>query len=74
MKSQFNRGGGAICLQSSKLWNLFKSIIYDIESCPANKVRFPSLDWLSSLPQRAWRKIDDVKQKCGLKSGKNSKI
>ncbi|KAH7638933.1 deoxyribonuclease ii family protein [Dermatophagoides farinae] len=71
MRSQFSRGGGAICLESSaNLWNVFKSSIYDIESCPANKVRFPSLDWLSSLPQRAWRKIDDVKQKCGLKKSK----
>ena len=71
MRSQFSRGGGAICLESSaNLWNVFKSSIYDIESCPANKVRFPSLDWLSSLPQRTWRKIDDVKQKCGLKKSK----
>lgn len=69
MKSQFSRGGGAICIQSSSLWNLFKSSIYDIEGCPANKVRYPALDWLS----RQWRKIEDTKQKCELKLTKKKK-
>ncbi|CAH8535783.1 unnamed protein product [Dicrocoelium dendriticum] len=31
--SQFNRGGGTMCLQSSRIWEAFYSLIYSVEPC-----------------------------------------
>lgn len=36
MRSQFNRGGGAICVQSNPLWYIFRQVVDDLEPCPAN--------------------------------------
>lgn len=34
MKSQFKRGGGAVCLRCQECWSIFSNTIADIESCP----------------------------------------
>lgn len=74
MKSQFLRGGGGVCFQSAKIWSTFRSIIGEVEGCPAvvnkaeSKSKFPGFNWLTSLTQRAWRKIEDGKlMKCVMK-------
>lgn len=69
MKSQFLRGGGSMCFQAKNLWNVFRAAINDVEGCPlANKVSsFRPLEWLASLPGRAWKKIEEKHLKCGRK-------
>lgn len=34
MRSQFNRGGGAICLKSQPTWSTFSHSAEIIDSCP----------------------------------------
>ncbi|XP_054169359.1 plancitoxin-1-like [Oppia nitens] len=34
MKSQFKRGGGSLCLESTKVWQIFKKSIEEVEGCP----------------------------------------
>lgn len=34
MHSQFNRGGGSLCIVSKGLWTAFNQVVEDLETCP----------------------------------------
>lgn len=42
MESQFERGGGAVCMKCSNCWNVFSKTILDVEPCPVKRVRYGS--------------------------------
>lgn len=39
--SQFNRGGGTMCLQNRYIWDAFYSLVYSVEPCKATPVIRP---------------------------------
>ncbi|KAF7997726.1 hypothetical protein HCN44_009124 [Aphidius gifuensis] len=38
--TQFNRGGGTVCLNSLNLWKNYRDSVNDVESCPRKKTGF----------------------------------
>ncbi|XP_011304336.1 deoxyribonuclease-2-alpha isoform X2 [Fopius arisanus] len=44
--TQFNRGGGTVCLNSPNLWKNYRDSVNEIEPCPRRRSK--TFDFLSS--------------------------